>query len=155
MTRRQKITSLLKGYLEDITVANGYLTNAGVSVFHWATQIVPNADSDGLWLNLKDNENVHEKGRHYETLNITVELGCKAVDNKATLYNMIHDVHKCFEDNLATLAAALSTSGMRWFAGSESIEVNRDKDSEIGRGTIIMELQHKFDEKWAVDNTSY
>ena len=155
MTRRQKITTLLKGYLEDISTVNGYLTNAGVSVFHWATQIVPRDDADGLWINLKDGENTHETGGHIETLNITVELGCKAASTYTTITNMVQDVQKCFEDNLATLAAALSTSGMRWFAVNETIDITKEKEFEIGKGTIEMQLQHKFGEKWELDETVY
>lgn len=154
MTRRQKITTLLKGYLEDILTANGYLTNAGSSVFHWATQIVSRDDTDGMWINLKDGENSHENG-HIETLNITVELGCKNASTYTTITNMVQDVQKCFEDNLPTLAAALSTSGMRWFAVNESIDITKEKEFEIGRATIEMQLQHKFDEKWLLDETVY
>jgi len=155
MTRRQKICSLLTGYLQNISVANGYLTNSGVSVFHWATQIIPRDDTDGLWLNLKDGENIHETGGHIETLNITVELGCKSAISYAIIASMIQDVQKCFEDNLAALGAALSTSGMRWFAVNEMVEVIKEKEFEIGRGTIEMQLQHKFGEKWELDETVY
>jgi len=153
MTRRQKITSLLKGYLQNISVVNGYLTDPTTgSVHHWATQIVPREGE--LWINLKDGENTHENG-HTETLNITVELGCKVASTYTTITNMVQDVQKCFEDNLAALGTAISENGSRWFAVNETIDITKEKEFEIGRGTIEMQLQHKFDEKWELDETVY
>ena len=154
MTRRQKITTLLKGYLQNISTANGYLTNAGVSVFHWATQIVSRDDTVGMWINLKDGENTHENG-HIETINITVELGCKNASTYTTITNMVQDVQKCFEDNLAALGTAISENGTRWFAVNETIDIAKEKEFEIGRATIEMQLQHKFGEKWELDETVY
>ena len=153
MTRRQKIMDLLKGYLEDISTANGYLTDAGASVSHWKTQIVPRENEE--MINLKDGENTHETGGHFETLNITVELACRVEDNYTTITNMIQDVQKCFEDNLAALGTAISENGTRWFAGNETIDITKEKEFELGRATIEMQLQHKFDEKWTLDETVY
>lgn len=155
MTRRQKITSLLIGYLQNISIVNSYLTDLGVDISHWDTQIVPRDKPSAIWANLKDETNEHETGGHTEALNIVVELGCKTPTNYTTLTNMIQDVQKAFEDNLASLCNTMNDNVMRWFPASESVEVYREKDAEFGEGRIEMTLIHKVDEKWILDETVY
>lgn len=154
MTRRQKICSLLIGYLQNISVANGYLTEMGDDISHWSTQIVPRDKASAMWGNLKDETNEHERG-HTETLTITVELGCKTATNYTTITNMIQDVQKSFEDNLPSLCNTMNDDVMRWFAGSEEVSVEREADAEFGKAKVTMSLLHKVDEKWRLDETSY
>lgn len=154
MTRRQKICSLLIGYLQNVSVANGYLTEMGSDVSHWDTQIIPSDKTSKMWANLKDEMNEHEAG-HEETLNITVELGSKTTTNHTTITNMIQDVQKCFEDNLKALCTAMLDDVMRWYAISEAVEITRDGDAEFGIGKVTMSLRHKVDEKWLLDETDY
>lgn len=154
MTRRQKICSLLIGYLQNISTGNGYLTDMGSDISHWDTQIIPSDKTSQMWGNLKDEMNEHETG-HEETLVITVELGSKTTTNYTTITNMIQDVQKCFEDNLQALCTAMTDDVMRWYAVSEAVEVMRDGDAEFGVGNIIMNLRHKVGEKWELDETVY
>lgn len=154
MTRRQKICSLLIGYLQNISTGNGYLTNMGVDISHWDTQIIPRDKASGLWANLKDETNEHATG-HTESLVITVELGCKSATNHTTISNMIQDVQKCFEDNLSALCNSMNDDVMRWLPQSEEISVERDGEAEYGRGKVTMNLVHKVDEKWTLDETVY
>ena len=146
--------SLLTGYLQDISVSNGYITDMGSDISHWATQTVPRDKASQMWANIKDEVNEHAPG-HLETLVITVELGCKTSTNYTTVTNMVQDVQKCFENKLYTLCQAIGDDVMRWYAISETVSVEREGDAEFGRATIIMNLLHKADEKWTLDETEY
>ena len=154
MTRRQKLCSLLIGFLEDISVANGYLTEMGLDISHWATQTVPRDKASQMWANLKDESNEHESG-HTETLIIIVELGCKTTTNYTTITKMVQDVQKCFEDNLAAMCNTLNDDVMRWLPVNETVEVIREGDAEFGKAKITMNLVHKVDEKWTLDESIY
>jgi hypothetical protein len=145
---------LLIGYLQDISAANGYLTEMGLDISHWSTQIVPRDKTSRMWANLKDETNEHETG-HTETLAITVELGCKTTSNYTIISDMIQDVQKCFEDNLASLCNSMNDDVMRWIPVSETIDVMRESDAEFGTGKVVMNLVHKVDEKWRLDETVY
>lgn len=145
---------MLIGYLEDISVANGYLTAMGLDISHWATQTVPRDKASQMWANLKDETNDHEPG-HTETLTIIVELGCKTAANFITISDMVQDVQKCFEDNLPSLCNSMNDDVMRWLPASETISVEREGDAEFGRAKVTMNLVHKVDEKWTLDETVY
>lgn len=151
MTRRQKISSVLLSYLQDISTGNGYLTNLGVKAYRWRTKITPKENE--LICILQDTVNEHTAG-HKEILMIKVIVSCKAADNYTTLTNFIQDVHKAFSDNQAALGAAISQQ-VRWLPVSESIDIKLDTESEVGEAIIEMQLEHKFNEKWYLDETIY
>lgn len=152
-TRRQKITSLLLSYLNGISIANGYLTDVD-SVSHWKTKISPVADQKIL--NLRDSINSHQDGDgRMELLTITVDIACKTTTNHTTVTNLINDIQKAFNDNLAAVGAALSESGAFWITESEEIDLELSNEAEIAEGTVIMILAHRFYEQWAPDETVY
>lgn len=151
MTRRQKITSLLLSYLQDISTGNGYLTNLGVKAYRWRTKITPKEND--LVCILQDAVNEHSLG-HKETLMIKVIVSCKAADNYTTLTNFIQDVHKAFNDNQAALGAAISQP-VRWLPVNETIDIKLETESETGEAVIELALEHKFNERWILDETIY
>ena len=151
MTRRQKITDKLLDYLQAITTANGYLTNTGAKVYHWRTQITPKENE--LIAILQDTVNNHERG-HTETLLISVLLSCKTATNYTTITNMIQDVHKAFADNEDNLGAVLSNS-VRFIPISEEIDIKLENNSEYAEALVELLLEHRFTEKWELDETEY
>jgi hypothetical protein len=44
---------------------------------------------------------------------------------------------------------------MRWIPVSETIDVMRESDAEFGTGKVVMNLVHKVNEKWTLDETVY
>lgn len=154
MTRRQKLCSLLIGYLGNISIANGYKTNAGADVQHWGTQIIPRDKTSAMWINLKDTTNEREMGLK-EVLTLDFELGCKSSTNHTTITNMIFDINKCMEDNEKALETAMSDNGMRLIYSNEEVMIEREGDAEFGRATVTFNLHHRYTEKWELDEGSY
>jgi hypothetical protein len=151
MTRRQKISSLLLTYLQAISITNGYLTNLGSRVYHWRTQITPNENE--LIANLQDVANQHERG-HTESLTLAVQLTCRNSTNYNTITNMIQDVHKAFLDNEDNLGDAISAQ-VRFIPLSEEIEISLENNDEYAEAVVEMVLEHRFTEKWDLDETVY
>ena len=151
MTRRQKITDELLDYLQAISTANGYLTNTGAKVYHWRTQLTPKENE--LIAVLQDPANNHERG-HTETLLISVLLSCRTATNYTTITNMIQDVHKAFIDNEGALGTALSDS-VRFIPISEEIDLRLENNAEYGEAEVQLLLEHRFTEKWELDETEY
>ena len=151
MTRRQKISSLLLTYLQAISQTNGYLTNLGSKVYHWRTQITPNEND--LIANLQDIANQHERG-HVESLTLNVQLTCRNNTNYTTITNMIQDVHKAFIDNEDNLGDAIDAQ-VRFIPLSEEIEISLENNDEYAEAVVEMVLEHRFTEKWDLDETVY
>jgi len=152
LTRREKITSSILGYLQTISVANGYLTNIGSYVSHWDTQIKPHADTYDI--NVKDEVNEHTLG-HTESLKIKIIMSYNGANAYVTINKMILDVHKCLFNNQQALGTAVNENGLRIFADQEPIELTREKDKEKAFATAEFTVQHRFTTKWEPDLTNY
>lgn len=153
MIRRQKITTLLLSYLNDISIANGYLTDVD-SVSLWLTKISPKANQKIL--NLRDTINDHQDGDgRTELLTVMVDIACKTSDSYTTVTNLINDVLKAFNDNSAAIGTALSESGVFWIPVNEEIELDLSNEAEMAEGIVTMILVHRFYEKWKPDETIY
>ena len=150
-TRRQKIMSLLSGYLSNISVANGYKTNVD-SVHHWKAKVEPKANATVL--NMKDEINEYS-GERREALMITIDIACKTSTNYTTITNLFQDIHKCLEDNLSTLRTTIS--GECYFENVEDaiVGMETETDAETIEGYVSVMLTHRVMEKTDVDETSY
>lgn len=152
MTRRAKITSSIISYLQGISIANGYLTNIGAYVSHWDTQIKPHSDTYDI--NVKDMTNEHSLG-HIETLSLQIHISYNGASAYAVLNSTILDIHKCLDTNQQALGTAVSENGLRILAGTEIIDITREKDKEKGFALIEVNIQHRFTERWEPDLTNY
>jgi len=152
-TRRQKIMTLISGYLSNITVANGYKTTVA-SVHHWKAKAEPKANS--TILNLKDELQEYTTERR-EALHITIEVACKTSTNYTTITNLFQDIHKCLEDNLANIKSALSNCGTVYIENLEDaiVDISTETDAETIEGYVSIILTHRITEKTDVDETSY
>lgn len=151
MTRRQKIASLIVGYLQEIKTDNGYLTDIGDYVEHWGTKVMPQSGSYSI--NLKDLSNEYFNN-DTEVLNFQIYISCKIATNHLTITNMIQDILNCITSNLDNLSAEIGQL-VRFLPGNETIDINNQNDSEKGFATIEFSLQHRYFEKYSVDQTNY
>ena len=67
---------------------------------------------------------------------------------------MIQDVHKAFADNEDNLGAVLSNS-VRFIPVSEEIDIKLENNSEYAEALVELLLEHRFTEKWELDETEY
>lgn len=140
------------GVLDDISVANGYLTNIGQYITHWDTQVTPHDDTYDI--NVKDTVNEHVNG-HTETLNITIDLSCKAgVNNYTTINKMILDILKCTYNNTAAISNGIGQQ-VRILPSQEQINIVLDKESKKGYAEMQIIIEHRFTERWEPDTTNY
>lgn len=152
MTRREKITRTLLGYLQNISVANGYLTNAGSSVSLWGTQIIPH---DEIYdINLKDLSNAHERGSN-DVLSYEIELAYSGSNCYTNICNMLSDCEKALYNNQDNLNTVMSDSGIRIMMVEQSMEISREKDKERAAGKIVFQVEHLYSEKWEPDFNNY
>lgn len=152
MTRREKITRTLLGYLQNISVANGYLTNIGSSVSLWGTQIIPH---DEIYdLNLKDMNNQHQRGTN-DVLDYEIALSFSGNNSYTNICNMILDCEKALYVNQDNLNQVMNDSGIRIMMNEQSIDIVREKDKERGYATIKFQVEHLFSEKWQPDFNNY
>ncbi len=152
MTRREKIMSNFLGVLDDISVANGYLTNIGQYISHWDTQVTKHNDTYDI--NVKDTVNEHSLG-HTETLNIQIDLSCKmGASNYTTINKMILDILKCTYNNTAAISNGIGQQ-VRILPSQEQIDIVLDKETKKGYAQMQILIEHKFDEKWTPDLTAY
>lgn len=140
------------GVLDDISVANGYLTNIGQYISHWDTQVTPHDDTYDI--NVKDTVNEHSLG-HTETLNIQVDLSCKAgADNYTTINKMVLDILKCTYNNTAAISNGIGQQ-VRILPSQEQVNIVLDKESKKGYAQMQINIEHRFTTRWEPDLTEY
>ena len=144
--------SLVIDYLQDISVANGYLTNIGSYVSHWNTQVTPHDDTYDV--NVKDITNQHELG-HAEVLNVKISLMCKTSSNYAAINKMLLDIHKCLHTNQQNIGNAIGFSGLRILPVAEPVDVILDKENNKGFAEPEFNITHRITERWTPDTTNY
>lgn len=152
MTRREKITRTLLGYLQNISVANGYRTNIGSSVSLWGTQIIPHNEIYDV--NLKDLINSHERGSN-DILSYEIELSYSGSNCYTNMCNMLSDCEKALFNNQENLKTVMSDIGIRIMIGEQSMEIVRETDKERAAGKITFQVEHSYSEKWNPDFNNY
>lgn len=153
-TRREKICSLLLGYLQNISTANGYNTTPD-SVTHWKSLIIPKDKT--IILNMKDriNDYTDADGRK-ELLEIEVEIACKTSTNHITISGLIQDIQKAFYSNIQAIGTAIGENGCYWVPLEEELNIEiPETESEVGSGSVLMLLAHRFYDIWQPDLTDY
>lgn len=152
MTRREKITRTIIGFLQSIASSSGYLTNIGSYVSLWGTQIIPHNDTYEV--------NLRDEGQNYRigsirVINYKIELSYSGSNAYTNICNMISDVEKALFNNQDQLSSAINDVGIRIYPGEENIEITREKDKERAYAQFAFTVEHLYQEKWNPDFNNY
>lgn len=153
MTLREKITSLIKSYLQSISVSNGYLTNAGSNVKVWGTQVVPNEKT--FYINIKDVKFEH-RNNYGDVITYEIETTYSSSNAYSMICNICDDIERALFVNQDNLSNAINDTSVRIFADElGEIEVIREHDKERAYAKMIFTVQCNHFDKWKLKNNNY
>lgn len=149
-SKRQKIVDRIETIIKTITVANGYLTNAGQHVFIWRTVPLDPSELDALVLrDLDDDTTVDDPDDAVQVNDLLVSIECVAggADAKTAMLQirkMFSDLAKAIRTELADENSVLS--GLARSVTPKGKRVITDQDLRaIGGGLFDFTVRYLTD----------
>lgn len=152
MTLREKITKSIYGYLQNISTANGFLTNAGASAVLWGAQVLQN--DSVYYINLKDKKFEHKNG-YSDLITYEVEVSYSGTDVYSNICKVLDDIEKALYSNQVILQTAIGDSVRIYPDVLGEIEITREKDKERGYAQFTFSVECNYSEKWKLKNNNY
>ncbi len=95
MSARQDIVTVLLGYMNNISIANGYSFDINSNVFEWRTGGLNDTEKPGLVLRDSFSDTVEGDSEH--SLNIEIAIYAEGGTSPATIRAMMQDVLTAFQ----------------------------------------------------------